>query len=101
MCSTAAATITEAAGGGNDMILMHNDGLEQNFVIPANVETVQFNGQSFTGNGAANRLIGNPGANTINGGAGNDTLARAGRRRHAGRRRRRRHAERARSPPTG
>jgi arylsulfatase A-like enzyme len=68
------ATITEAANGGNDMIVFHNDGIEASFVIPANVETVQFNGVRFTGNGADNRLIGNPNSNTINGGGGNDTL---------------------------
>jgi Ca2+-binding RTX toxin-like protein len=69
------ATIIEAAGGGTDLVVLRNDAIEANLAIPANVEIIQINGPSFTGNSAANRIIGSASANRLEGGAGNDVLS--------------------------
>ena len=67
------ATITEAAGGGNDLVVIRNEALESSFVLPLQVETVKVN-RNFTGNDAANRIIGGGPGNVLNGAGGNDTL---------------------------
>ena len=69
------ATIIEAAGGGTDMVVLRNDAIEAGLAIPANVEIIQINGPSFTGNSAANRIIGSASANRLDGGSGNDVLS--------------------------
>ncbi|TPE53516.1 sulfatase-like hydrolase/transferase [Amaricoccus solimangrovi] len=68
-------TIIEASGGGTDMIVMRDEAMEADFAIPANVEIIQINGPSFTGNGAANRIIGSSIGNRLAGGGGNDVLS--------------------------
>lgn len=69
-----AATITEAAGGGADLVVLRNEALESSFTLPANVEAVQIDAARFTGNDAANRIIGGVSGNRLDGAGGNDRI---------------------------
>ena len=68
-----ASTITEAAGGGFDSIVMQNATLEKTFVLPANVEMIEV-AHVFTGNAANNWIIGTGFAGTLKGLGGNDVM---------------------------
>ena len=68
-----ASTITEAAGGGFDSIVMQNATLEKTFVLPANVEMIEV-AHVFTGNAANNWIIGTGFAGTLKGMGGNDVI---------------------------
>jgi Ca2+-binding RTX toxin-like protein len=67
-------TLTEAAGGGTDLVLATSNLFT---LANANLENLTFVGAgNFTGNGngAANVITANGGNDTLNGAAGNDTL---------------------------
>lgn len=68
-----ASTITEAAGGGFDTIIMQNETLEKTFVLPANVEMIQV-AHVFTGNNANNWIMAGGFAGTLKGLGGNDVI---------------------------
>jgi Ca2+-binding RTX toxin-like protein len=65
-------TIVEAAGQGNDKIVV-----SFSYTLGENVERLSVTGSAavtLTGNGLSNHIVGNGANNVLNGGAGNDTL---------------------------
>ena len=67
------ATITEAAGGGNDLVVIRNERWSRASSCRSRSRSVKVN-RNFTGNDAANRIIGGGPGNVLNGAGGNDTL---------------------------
>ncbi len=67
------ADIAETATGGDDLVVLRNEALEQTFRLPQYVESVQVR-VAFTGNDRANTIIGSELENNLRGGEGGDTL---------------------------
>lgn len=67
------ASITEAAGGGFDSIVLQNNSLAKGFKLPAHVEMIQVPG-GFTGNDADNWIFSIGGDGTLKGLGGGDTI---------------------------
>jgi Ca2+-binding RTX toxin-like protein len=77
LLDNAADAVTEAAGGGNDTVVLGFDVGAADLATYANVENLTLsglNGGGLTGTGADNVLTGNGGGNVFTGKGGDDTL---------------------------